>query len=70
MAKLNIRIDAEDRKHDVKNESGTFRELTEAEYRQIEAAAPAKDKEDAKFIFTHNSPGCVTFYFRGIPYQV
>jgi hypothetical protein len=70
MAKLKIHIDTENREHGVGNEGGKLRELSEAEYRKIEAAANEKDKENAVVIFTHNSPGCVTLYFRGRPYQV
>jgi hypothetical protein len=70
MAKLQIHINTEDRKHETANVGGKSRVLSEAEYRKIEAAANEKDKENAVFIFTHNSPGCVTFYFRGKPYQV
>ncbi len=70
MAKLKIHINTENRKHEISNESGKLKELSEDEYRKIEAAANEKDKENAVFIFTHNSPGCVTFYFRGKPYQV
>jgi hypothetical protein len=70
MAKLKIHIDTENRKHEVINEGGKSRELSDAEYRKIEAAADEMDKESAAFIFTHNSPGCVTIYFRGKPYQV
>jgi len=70
MAKLRILIDTENREHKPDNVGGSSRELSEAEYRKIEAAADDRDKEPAMFIFTHRSPGCVTFYFRGRPYQV
>ena len=70
MAKMKIRIDTEDRTHDVTHENGKYKKLTEDEYKQVVAAAGDANTEEGKFYFTKNSPGCVTFFFRGIPYQV
>ncbi len=70
MAKFKLTIDTEDKSHDVKNDGGNLKKLTRQEYDQIVANAGSSNIENAVVIFTHKSPGCVTFYFRGVPYQV
>ena len=66
--KLRFDIDPEDKNHEIREvQSGQL-------LKKVENFDKSKlniiKEETLTLIFSSNSPGCVTLYFRGIPYQV
>jgi hypothetical protein len=65
LKKLRFEIDTEGNNHQVTDESNTpVPPATSSNLMGITKI------ETLTIIHTKNSPGCVTFYFRGIPHQV
>ncbi len=66
--KLRFDIDPDDKDHDIREvESGQrLKGLENFDKSKLKIIK----EETATLIFSSNSPGCVTLYFRGIPYQI
>jgi hypothetical protein len=68
--KLRFDIDPDDKNHEIKEvDSNKLNPLNRLDKFDKSKHNVIKE-EDAKIIFSKDSPGCVTLIFRGVPYQV